>query len=137
MINEFIYPLRVYIEDTDYGGVVYHANYLKFLERARTEWAEKLGMGLAWQNQHKIYFVVHKAYIEYLKPARLYDELEVISHIKALRPASIIYEQHLRLAGVTDKILTKAETKITCVDHTINVCKIPEAKHLRQRFGGS
>lgn len=130
MINEFIYPLRVYTEDTDYGGVVYHCNYLKFIERARTEWAEHLGIGFEWQNAHQIYFAVRTAQLQYCKPAKLYDKLEVVSSIKELRPASIIFEQCLRLADTVDKILFKAEIKVACVDHTLRPCVIPEAINL-------
>lgn len=125
MINEFIYPLRVHIEDTDFSGVVYHSNYLNFMERARSEWAEKLGFGLAWCKQNHILFVVRSAKIDYLKPTRLHEHIEVVSRIKSIRPASIIYDQHLRLAGVEDTILCKAEIKIACVDVDMRPCALP------------
>lgn len=124
-MNQFIYPLKVYIEDTDYGGVVYHSNYLKYFERARTEWAEQLGLGIAWQNDQKIYFPVRSANLDYLRPARLGDVLEVVSSIAQLKPASLLYSQYLRLVHTPDTILCKAEIKIACVDHTFKPCVIP------------
>ena len=74
----FELPIRVYYEDTDAAGVVYHASYLRFMERARTEWLESLGFSLAaFERQHRVAFAVHKAEIEFLKPARLDDRLAV------------------------------------------------------------
>ena len=116
MKNEFIYPLRVHIEDVDFAGVVYHGNYLNYMERARSEWGETMGMGITWQREQRRYFVVHSANIAFLKPARLHEKVEVISKIKMIRPASIVYDQYLRPAGSADKILFTAEIKIACVD---------------------
>lgn len=74
----FELPIRVYYEDTDAAGVVYYASYLRFMERARTEWLESLGFPLAaFERQHRVVFAVHKAEIEFLKPARLDDRLAV------------------------------------------------------------
>ncbi len=79
----FRWPVRVYYEDTDAAGVVYYANYLRFLERARTEWLASLGFTLtALEAEHGVVFVVHRLDIEYRRPARLYDALDV-----TLRPA--------------------------------------------------
>ena len=72
----FRWPVRVYYEDTDAAGVVYYANYLRFLERARTEWLASLGFTLtALEAEHGVVFVVHRLDIEYRQPARLYDAL--------------------------------------------------------------
>ena len=74
----FSFPVRVYYEDTDAAGVVYYANYLKFMERARTEWLAALGFPLAqFEREHGIAFVVHRVEIDYLAPARLNDALDV------------------------------------------------------------
>lgn len=126
MSGEFIYPLRIQIEDTDCTGLVFHSNYLNFMERARSEWIDQLGLGLDWQQRHKICFVVHSAMIRFIKPARAHDRVEVVSAINTLRPASIIFDQYLRLAGSTDKILCKAEIKIACVDENMQPCALPE-----------
>lgn len=126
MTNQFIYPLRVHIEDVDFAGVVYHSNYLNYMERARSEWAEEMGMGITWQREHQIYFPVHTANLVFVKPARLHEKVEVVTTIKAIRSASIVYDQYLRLAGVSDKILFKAEIKIACVDYDMRPRPIPE-----------
>jgi acyl-CoA thioester hydrolase len=81
----FRWPVRVYYEDTDAAGVVYYANYLRFMERSRTEWLASLGFTLtALEIEHGVVFVVHRLEIEYRQPARLYDALEV-----TLAPAAI------------------------------------------------
>lgn len=127
MKNEFIYPLRIHIEDTDFAGIVYHSNYLKFMERARSEWVEEMGLGIHWQREHEIYFPVAAANLQFLAPARLHEKVEVVSSIKAIRPASMIFEQYLRLAATPDKIFFKAEIKIACTDYQMRVRKLPEA----------
>ena len=90
----FSLPVRVYWEDTDAGGVVFYANYLKFFERARTEWLRRLGL-----NQHTLreqtggMFVVSSAQIKYHQPARLDDLLTVTAHIEQLGKASVVFAQ--------------------------------------------
>ncbi|EKD70173.1 MAG: Tol-pal system-associated acyl-CoA thioesterase [uncultured bacterium] len=130
MKNEYIYPLRVHIEDTDFAGVVYHSNYLKFMDRARSEWIEEMGMGITWQRHHHLYFPVHSANIQFIKPARLHEKVEVVSTIKQMKQASLFFEQYLRLADSSHKILCKAEIKIACVDENIRPCAIPETNGL-------
>lgn len=90
----FQFPIRVYYEDTDTGGVVYYANYLKFFERARTEWLRTLGFGQAdMADLDGKIFVVRKASTEYRLPARLDDELMVHSQIHRLGRASLDFHQ--------------------------------------------
>jgi len=127
MDNKFIFKLRVYIEDTDYGQMVYHANYLKYFERARSEWADQAGFGLDWQKAHKVFFVVHSAKIDFLKPARLFEELEVISRITSVGKASIHFAQYLRLVEDPDKILCKAEVRVATVNENTRACALPKA----------
>jgi tol-pal system-associated acyl-CoA thioesterase len=122
---QFTFPIQIYIDDTDCTGVVYHANYLKYYERARSASAEQLGFGIDWQRQEGIVLLVHKAEMVYLKPAKLNDELVVVSRIKECRPASIIYEQYLHFAGIPDTILNKAEFKIACVDTELRPKALP------------
>lgn len=123
---EFIYPLRIYIDDTDFGGIMYHANYLKYFERARSEWAEQIGLGIDWQRANNIYFTVRYANVEFLKPARLHEQVEVVSKINEARTASIIYDQYLRSAATPDTIFCTAKIKIACVGPDIRPCPIPE-----------
>ena len=130
--NYFVYPLRVHIEDTDFGGHVYHSQYLNFMERARSEWVDELGMDMAWQQLAGILFVVHSANIQFLRPAKVHDRVEVISVIKALGRASIVFDQHLRSATAPDKILCKAEIKIACVDVNMRPRAIPEVATLAE-----
>ena len=92
----FTLPVRVYYEDTDAGGVVYYANYLKFCERARTEWLRTLGVSQqALIDEHGLAFVVRSVQADYLASARLDDALEVITQVAMLRRASILFEQQV------------------------------------------
>lgn len=112
----FRWRTRVYWEDTDAGGVVYHAGYLRFLERARTEWMRAMAMGQdALRRAHGIVFVVRELSIAYDKPARLDDELDSTVRVARLRSASLeIAQDVLRAAdGVT---LARARVRIACVD---------------------
>ena len=120
--KEFSWPVRVYYEDTDSGGVVYYANYLKFMERARTELLRSLGFQQdKLQQELGIIFAVHSASIQYKKPARFNDELNVITSIASLGAASILFKQtvhHGSAAGevvAPDAILAEAEIKIACL----------------------
>src|SRR5208282_5091122 len=105
-VEPFRWPVRVYYEDTDAGGVVYYANYLRFLERARTEWLASLGFTLtARERGHGALFVVHRRDIEYRQPARLYDALEVTLSLDTLgrsRFAAVqdVFRADERLVGV-------------------------------------
>ena len=92
----FTLPIRVYYEDTDAGGVVYYANYLKFCERARTEWLRTFGVSQqALIDALGLGFVVRSVQADYLAPARLDDALEVVTQVAMLRRASILFEQQL------------------------------------------
>lgn len=130
MMNEFIYPIRVHIEDTDFGGVVYHSNYLNFFERARSEWVDHEGMGIEWQREQQIYFPVAEVCIQFLKPARLHERLEVVTKVSSIKSASLIFDQHLRLANSTDTILCKAEVRVVCVDYQFKPRPLPETPFL-------
>ena len=110
----FRFPVRVYYEDTDAAGVVYYANYLKFMERARTEWLEALGFPLAaFEREHGIVFVVHRCEIDYLLPARLNDALHVSVEPIKLGAATIKARQVVRRGDV---VLTSALVMLACLD---------------------
>jgi len=107
-------PVRVYYEDTDAAGVVYYANYLRYLERARTEWLASIGHPLPEiERAHGIVFVVHRLEIDYHAPARLYDALDVSVDIDALRRASLDLRQEVRRDGT---VLVAARVVLACVD---------------------
>ncbi|MEQ9567583.1 MAG: YbgC/FadM family acyl-CoA thioesterase, partial [Pseudomonadales bacterium] len=91
----------------------YYVNYLKFMERARTEFFRELGFGKAGANKESYQFVVHSAQIEYKRPAMLDDMLEVSARLVKLRGASLFFEQEVRR---NEEILSLAEVKIACVD---------------------
>ncbi len=109
-----ILPLRVYYEDTDAGGVVYYANYLKFCERARTEWLRRLGVSQhALLEEAGLAFVVRSVQADYLAPARLDDALEVSTRIAALRRASLLFEQEIRRSA---ELLFTARVLLASID---------------------
>ena len=111
----FVWPVRVYWEDTDAGGIVYYANYLKFMERARTEWLRALGCDQAHMRaRHRLQFVVARANVEFRRPARFDDRLDVDVRVLALRRASVELAQHVRSAG--RELLCHAEIRVGCVD---------------------
>lgn len=116
MTGEFTWRARVYWEDTDGGGVVYYANYLKFMERARTEWLRSLGHS---QNElaaeHGFVFAVVEARVNYRRPARLDDELLISCQPVPEGRASIRFRQTVRKAG-TDQVLAEGEVRVACVD---------------------
>ena len=122
--SEFLWPVRVYYEDTDSGGVVYYANYLKFMERARTELLRELGFEQdELQKNLGILFAVRSVNIQYQKPARFNDALKVITTITALGKASIVFMQRVvhghEVAdnnSPEERLLCSAEVKIACLN---------------------
>ena len=113
-VRAFACPVRVYWEDTDAGGIVYYANYLKFMERARTEWLRTLGCDQALMlARDGVRLVVARAGIEFRRPARFDDRLEVDVRMLKLRRASVELAQHVRNAG--GALLCRAEVRIACI----------------------
>lgn len=119
--NAFTWPVRVYYADTDAGGVVYHATYLDFLERCRTEWLRQIGhdqRDLA--RDHNLVFVVRNINIDYLRPARLDDLLDVGLEVDKLGRSQVVFRQHVRRASPDApsgwEELVTATVQIVCVD---------------------
>ena len=111
----FRWPVRVYWEDTDAGGVVYHASYLRFLERARTEWLRALRVDqFALQQERGLAFLVRDMQIEFLRPALLDDELLATVFVMERRAASILFTQTVVRADGT--CLIRANVRVACVD---------------------
>lgn len=111
--------IRVYYEDTDASGVVYHANYLRWLERARTEWLRQHGFGQEQLlREQGVGFTVASLGIRYLLPARLDDELLVNTRVSALGKASIKFEQEIQYAEPAGRILATASVRVGCVSLT-------------------
>lgn len=127
----FSWPARVYWEDTDGGGIVYYANYLRFLERARTEWLRSLGYSQQLlAREPGIVFAVVSLTIEYRRPARLDDELTITCEPRADRAATIRFDQAIfrgRNPGDEPPLVT-AEVRIACVDaQTLKPRRLPES----------
>ncbi|MEW6039467.1 MAG: tol-pal system-associated acyl-CoA thioesterase [Pseudomonadota bacterium] len=134
-VEPFVWPVRVYYEDTDAGGVVYYANYLKFMERARTEWLRTLGFEQDRLRQDLgVLFAVRSAQAEYLKPARLNDALLVSAELVEARPASFSFAQRVMREGVT---LCEGRVRIVCLAaDSFRPRAVPEALLERLRGGG-
>ena len=132
----FIWPVRVYFEDTDAGGVVFYGNYLKFFERARTEWLRSLGIGQQCLKETcNILFVVKNISVEYKRSAVLDDELRVITTVSRIGGASIGFEQTIRR---DETVIATAAVTIVCVDRiTSKPVPIPEkvATRIRDDLG--
>jgi acyl-CoA thioester hydrolase len=110
----FSWPVRVYFQDTDAGGVVYHANYLNFMERSRTEWLRTFGYSNAgMMKELGVVFVVRSLKLEYLKPALLDDLVHVTSQIKEIGRSRLNIHQTV-LRG--DDVLVEGEVNLVCVD---------------------
>lgn len=124
----FSWPVRVYYEDTDSGGVVYYANYLRFLERARSEWLRALGIGQSrLAREQGLAFAVRELHLDLRAPARLDDLLEVSVEVSEVRRASLIFKQQVHHAGgiVT---LCSARVRVACIDSaSFKPRPIPEA----------
>jgi len=116
-LGSFSFPVRVYWEDTDAGGVVYYPSYLKFLERARSEWLRALGIDqVQLQRDERLQFVVVEANIRYHRPARFDDELVVSVALEELRGASLALAQDVRRGAGAGELLISAKIRAACID---------------------
>ncbi len=144
-MTEFSWPVRVYYEDTDSGGVVYYANYLKFMERARTEWLRSLGLEQdRLIHEQGIIFAVRSVQVDYLKPALFNQLLSVSAEIIETGKASLTFKQEVVVdkneaensitkgegseAVSSDQVLCRGQIKIACLDvNSMRPCVIPES----------
>ncbi|MDD4978670.1 MAG: tol-pal system-associated acyl-CoA thioesterase [Gallionella sp.] len=128
----FSLPLRVYFQDTDAGGVVYHGSYVNFMERARTEWLRDVcGFSNgALMKEFGVVFVVRSMQVEYLKPALLDDMLEVTAQVKEIGRSRVTLKQTVRRG---EQLLTEAEVHLVCVAlETFKPVSVPEV--LREKW---
>jgi acyl-CoA thioester hydrolase len=110
----FRWPVRVYYEDTDAGGIVYYANFLRFFERCRTEWLRELGFAQReLAAERGLQFVVAHVAVDYRRPARLDDLLAIEARVAELARSYLVFEQHARRG---DELLAQATVKVACVD---------------------
>jgi acyl-CoA thioester hydrolase len=123
-VSAFVWPLRVYYEDTDAGGIVFYANYLKFFERARTEWLRAAGFGQQrLRDETGLIFVVSETRMRHLAPARLDDELTITVEPRELGRATLNLFQ---IARRGDAVLAEGEIRIGCVNaETFKPARIP------------
>ena len=125
-MKQFNWNARVYYEDTDAGGVVYHARYLAFFERARTEMLRDLDISQQKLLQEGIAFVVKKMDISYDFPARLDDMLTISTKVEQIRKASIIFKQ--TILNQNKQIISSADVVIACVNMTkMKPCALPKS----------
>jgi len=136
-VSEFSWPARVYWEDTDGGAIVYYANYLRFLERARTEWLRAQGHSqLALAREPGILFTVVSVHIDYRAPARLDDELEITCAPSAEGAATLRFAQRIYRTGAARRaeLLVEAQVRVACVDAaTLRPRRLPQ--FLREAVG--
>lgn len=111
--HKFYLPIRIYIEDTDAGGIVFYANYLKYFERARTEYIRSLAFELRASMTENINFVVHSLELKYLRPAKLDQLVKVSAHVTELGRTYMVFEQTVE--NSFGDVLVKGCVKIACV----------------------
>ncbi len=125
-MNEFFFYMRVFPEDVDRFGIVHHANYIKFMERARTAWLSHLGFALESMIDQGILFVIKNIQIEYRTPARMSEELVVFTKVCELRKTAKTYEQIIYSANDKQKIFCKAHIQVVCVNDKLRPQMIPQ-----------
>lgn len=132
--DTFQWPVRVYYEDTDAGGVVYHAGYLRFFERARTERLRVLGFEQdELRAREGIVFAVKSMNLDFIKPARFNDLLWVNARLAEVKRASLVFEQEIRRQDGASELLCKADVRVACLDaNSFKATAIPD--YLLQRI---
>ena len=123
MSKDFTHEIKVYYEDTDSGGVVYYSNYLKFLERARTELINSIGLSnKILLDEYNTLIIVKSCNIEYVSPAKLEDKIQIYSSIESFNKASFVIIQNIKKG---DNLIVKAKLKLVTVNQEGKPIKIP------------
>ncbi len=129
-MKEPAYTLTIYTDDTDCFGLVYHANYLKYFSRARTQKMAENGLSLIELQQQNIIFPVHHVDIEFSLPAKLGDEIRVHSQIEKLGKASVIFKHQVykknQQSNQFDSQICHGTVTLACVDNNLKLCRIPK-----------
>ncbi|TAN38541.1 MAG: YbgC/FadM family acyl-CoA thioesterase [Nitrospirae bacterium] len=120
-----IHKVRIYYEDTDCGGVVYYANYLRYLERARTEFLEAAGASLKGLMDEGVFFVVAEAALKYRAPGRYGDILVISTVVEKTGPASIVFRHSVGREGTKEE-LVEASVKLGCVGKDMKPMRLPD-----------
>ncbi|AOA59868.1 tol-pal system-associated acyl-CoA thioesterase [Acinetobacter larvae] len=121
MANKFEFQIRVYIEDTDAGGIVYHANHIRFMERARTEWLRASGISHYW-HQQDYNFVVHKIAVKYHRPILMDDLITVTTSVVSCKSTSFVLQQNIYRGEI---MLASGEVELACISAEMRPCRIP------------
>lgn len=117
------FPIRVYYDETDMAGIVYHANYLKYIERARSDWVRALGVDQnVMREEDGVVFVVRRIEADYHAPAKYDDEIEVRSSVQVVTGARLVMDQHISRGGT---LLFRAIVTIVCVNMTGHLARLP------------
>ncbi len=119
-----LWPVRVYYEDTDMGGIVYYANYLKYIERARSEWLRGLGLDQVALKARGFVFAVRRVEADYLAPAMFDDELVVRTGLSALSPARVVLDQQVMRGEMP---LFSARVTVVCLTTALRPARLPAA----------
>ncbi|NVK12773.1 MAG: tol-pal system-associated acyl-CoA thioesterase [Rhodobacteraceae bacterium] len=123
------FPVRVYYEDTDMGGIVYHANYLRFIERARSDWVRGIGVDQNAMREAGLIYVVRRIEADYLAPAKFDEELLVTTSVHNVTPARMVLNQEVTRGG---QVLFRAEVTIVCITTGGKPARLPaEIRALR------
>ena len=122
MANKFEFQIRVYIEDTDAGGIVYHANHIRFMERARTEWLRASGIDHYW-HQKDYNFVVHKIALKYSRPILIDDLITVTASVVSCKASSFVLQQNIYRGEI---MLASGEVELACLSTDMKPRRIPD-----------
>jgi acyl-CoA thioester hydrolase len=118
--------MRIYIEDTDAGGIVYHPNYLNFFARARSEWLRELGFDLQSLQERKVIFPICEIEIAYRRPLRLDDSIEIHTELLGSKKCSMIFLQKIYRKQDLQSLICEAKIKVACVDENLQPQCIPQ-----------
>ena len=121
-MSDFAFNIRVYIEDTDAGGIAYHANHIRFMERARTEWLRTQGIAHYWQ-QTDYSFVVHKINVKYVRPILMDDLITVTAHVISCKTASFRLQQNIYRGEI---LLASGEVELACINKEMLPRRLPD-----------
>ena len=121
MANHFEFQIRVYIEDTDAGGIVYHANHIRFMERARTEWLRSSGIDHYW-HQKDYHFVVHKISLKYKRAILMDDLITVTASVVSCKSTSFVLQQNIYRGEI---MLASGEVELACISTAMKPLRLP------------
>ncbi|WP_139852599.1 tol-pal system-associated acyl-CoA thioesterase [Acinetobacter pullicarnis] len=121
MANHFEFQIRVYIEDTDAGGIVYHANHIRFMERARTEWLRASGIDHYW-HQKDYHFVVHKISLKYKRAILMDDLITVTASVVSCKSTSFVLQQNIYRGEI---MLASGEVELACISTAMKPLRLP------------